>query len=71
MKRGKHKCEGDISHLSLLLSCPLFGNMYIGNMLQKDLQLKKLSFENLRHLKTCVHNGLFYRTFFCDHFQYT
>ena len=48
MKRGKSKCECDISHLSLLLSCSLFGNMYIGNMLQKDLQLKMLSFENLR-----------------------
>ena len=45
MKQGKYKCECDISHL---LSCPLFGNMYIGNMLQKDLQLKMLSFENLR-----------------------
>ena len=48
MKRGKHKCESDISHLSLLLSCPLFGNMYIGNMSQKDLQLKMLSIEILR-----------------------
>ena len=48
MKRGKHKCECDISHLSLLLSCLLFGNMYIGNMLQKDLQFRMLSFENLR-----------------------
>ena len=48
MKRGKYKCECDIGHLSILLSCLLFGNMYIGNMLQKGLQLKMLSFENLR-----------------------
>ena len=47
MKRGKYKCECDIGHLSLLFPCLLFGNMYIGNMLQKGLQLKMLSFENL------------------------
>ena len=48
MNQGKHQCECDFSHLLLLLSCPVFGNMYIGNILQKDLHLQILSFENLR-----------------------